>query len=323
MVKSMKLKYDCMEYLKKQDVPWVEYGVSKFLEKDEATAEEKKKRLFECTEVKETIEIVEQWPEPPLVRHNDVNHPIHKAHLLLEMGLDSTDKVLQDLANKIFEHQNEEGVFLSLLRVPESYGGAKEAHMDWLMCDLPLLIHFLLAVGYKGDERVQKGIRFLISKGEDNGWRCCGSIRKFRGPGRKTDYCPIGSLWSLQVFSLLPEYHNEKFVENAIDSICSHWRNTKERKIYMFAMGTDFKKLKYPNHWYDIIHVVQVLSKFEYAKQKEAYNEMLAVILNKQKEDGSFIPESQFTGYKGWDFGQKKISSPTLTLTIAKLAADI
>ena len=69
-------------------------------------------------------------------------------------------------------------------------------------------------------------------------------------------------------------------MKNAIDSICSHWKNTKERKIYMFAMGTDFKKLKYPNHWYDIIHVVKVLSKFEYARQQEAYDEMLAVILN-------------------------------------------
>lgn len=319
----MKLKYDCMEYLKRQNEPWVEYGISKFLEQDENVAIEKKKRLLECDEVKKTVEIVEQWPEPPLVRHNDVNHPIHKAYLLLEMGLDRSDKVMQDLANKIFENQNEEGVFLSLLHVPEAYGGAKEPHMDWLMCDFPLLIHFLIALGYKEDERVKKGIQFLISKAEDNGWRCSGSVNKFRGPGRKTDYCPVGSLWSLQVFSLLPEYHNKEFVKNAIDSICNHWINTRERKIYMFGMGTDFKKLKYPNHWYDIIHVVQVLSKFEYARQQAAYNEMLSIILEKQNEDGSFIPESQYTSYKGWDFGQKKMSSPTLTLAIARLEANI
>lgn len=319
----MKLKYDYMDYLKKQKQPWVECGIKRFLEKNESGAEEMKKRLLSCDEVKKTIEIVEQWPEPPLVRHNDVNHPIHKAHLLLEMGIDGKEKVIQNLARKIFENQKDEGVFLSLLHVPESYGGAKEPRMDWLMCDFPLLIHFLIVAGYKEDERVKRGIQFLVSKAEDNGWRCSGSVSNFRGPGRKTDYCPIGSLWALQVFSLLPEYHDEEFVKNAIDSICDHWKHTKERKIYMFAMGTDFKKLKYPNHWYDIIHVIKVLSNFEYAKTQESYNEMVSILLDKQNEDGSFTPESIYIGYKGWDFGQKKLPSPTLTLAIAILAGTI
>lgn len=319
----MELKYDYMQYLENQKLPWVEYGIRKFLKKEENISEEVKKQFYSCDEVKKTIEIVEQWPEPPLVRHNDVNHPIHKAHLLLEMGFDGTEKVMQDLAQKILENQNKEGEFLSLLHVPEAYGGAKEPRMDWLMCDLPLLIHFLLSVDYKDDDRVKKGIQFLISKVEDNGWRCSGSVSKFRGPGRKSDFCPIGSLWALQVFSLLPEFHNENFIINAIRSICNHWKNTNERKIYMFAMGTDFKKLKYPNHWYDIIHVLKVLSRFEYARQQESYNKMLSVLLEKQNDDGSFTPESIFTGYKGWDFGQKKLPSPTLTLVIAKLAESI
>jgi len=33
----------------------------------------------------------------------------------------------------------------------------------------------------------------------------------------------------------------------AIDAICNHWAIRKERKIYIFGMGTDFKKLKYPS----------------------------------------------------------------------------
>lgn len=319
----MKLKYDCKEYLMGQKQPWIEYGVKKFLEEDKSGIEDLKKKMLHCDEVLKTIDIVKQWPEPPLVRHNDVNHPIHKAHLLLEMGIGGEESIIKDLAEKILEAQNDEGIFLSLLHVPESYGGAKEPRMDWLMCDFPLLTHFLIQAGYKEDKRVQDGIRALISKVADNGWHCGGSVSKFRGPGRKTDYCPIGSLWSLQVFSMLSEYHDEMFVKNTIDSICEHWKYTKERKIYMFAMGTDFKKLKYPNHWYDIIHVIKVFSNFKYAKAQEEYKEMLDVLLDKQNIDGSFTPESVYTGYKGWDFGQKKVPSPTLTLAIAKLANQL
>lgn len=319
----MKLKYDCKEYLMGQKQPWIEYGVNKFYGEDEGGIEDLKKRMLQCDEVLKTIDVVKQWPEPPLVRHNDVNHPIHKAHLLLEMGIGGEENIIKELAEKILEAQNDDGIFLSLLHVPESYGGAKEPRMDWLMCDFPLLIHFLIQAGYKEDKRVQAGIRALISKADDNGWRCGGSVSKFRGPGRKTDYCPIGSLWSLQVFSMLPEYHDEIFVKNAIDSICEHWKHTKERKIYMFAMGTDFKKLKYPNHWFDIIHVIKVFSYFKYAKAQEAYMEMVDVLLDKQNKDGSFTPESIYTGYKGWDFGQKKVPSPTLTLAIAELADQL
>ena len=36
-----------------------------------------------------------------------------------------------------------------------------------------------------------------------------------------------------------------------------------ERKEYLFGMGTDFRKLKAPLVWLDILHVLDVLSRFK------------------------------------------------------------
>jgi len=91
----------------------------------------------------------------------------------------------------------------------------------------------------------------------------------------------------------------------------------------MFGMGTNFRKLKYPNHWFDILHVIQVLGSFKYAKSQSAFKEMVDIVINKQQQDGSFIPESVYMSYKDWDFGQKKAGSPTLTYAVWKTFNDI
>ena len=87
----------------------------------------------------------------------------------------------------------------------------------------------------------------------------------------------------------------------------------------MFGIGSTFKKLKYPNIWYDILHVVDVLSRFASAIKDERFQEMMSVVNSKQQEDSSFIPESIWKAYGDWSFGQKKQSSPWLTFRIAAI----
>ena len=81
----------------------------------------------------------------------------------------------------------------------------------------------------------------------------------------------------------------------------------------MFYMGTDFKKLKAPAIWYDIVSVTDILSHFESVKSDNRYIEMMSTIKIKQDSDGLFTPEAVFQKFKGWDFGQKKNPSPYLT----------
>jgi hypothetical protein len=257
-----------------------------------------------------------KWPEPSLSRHNDVKHIIHKICLLLDFGLDINDEGISGIVDQILKHQDNKGAFLSTLLIPKAYGGSDEPALQWLMCDFPILLYILVYLGFKENAQVKKAIEFLKNITDENGWHCLGSVEKFRGPGRKADHCPNGTLLALKVFSLLPEYHSESFVTNGIDSILSQWINRKERKIYMFAMGTDFRKLKYPNHWFDIVNICRILSKFEYAKKSGSFVEMLQIINDKQLSNGGFVPETVYTEYKGWDFGQKKEASPSLTYAI-------
>ena len=75
----------------------------------------------------------------------------------------------------------------------------------------------------------------------------------------------------------------------------------------MFYMGTDFRKLKAPAMWYDIVSVTDLLSKHDFVKTDSRFCEMVELIKGKQDADGMFIPESVFQKFKGWDFGHVAI----------------
>ena len=96
-------------------------------------------------------------------------------------------------------------------------------------------------------------------------------------------------------------------------SLLSLWENSLERHPYMFYMGTDFRKLKAPAMWYDLVSVTDVLSHFDFLKTDTRFTEMIDMIKSKQDKNGLFTPEAVYQKFKGWDFGQKKTPSPYLT----------
>ncbi|AMP19878.1 hypothetical protein AZF37_00630 [endosymbiont 'TC1' of Trimyema compressum] len=100
-------------------------------------------------------------------------------------------------------------------------------------------------------------------------------------------------------------------------------KNSLEKHPYMFYMGTDFRKLKAPAIWYDIISVTDCLSRFEYAKKDPRFKEMVEIIKGKQTAEGLFIPESVYQKCKGWDFGQKKVPSPYLTFLCLRILGRV
>ena len=84
----------------------------------------------------------------------------------------------------------------------------------------------------------------------------------------------------------------------------------------MFGIGTEFIKLKYPFIFYDILHVVEVLSRFPWVWKDKRFKEMLSVVESKRNSEGFFTPESVWMAFKGFDFAQKKEPSLTLTLIV-------
>jgi hypothetical protein len=91
------------------------------------------------------------------------------------------------------------------------------------------------------------------------------------------------------------------------------WRNRRERKHYLFAMGSGFEKLKAPFVWFDLLHVLDVLSQIPEIDQREEASAMLAILREKADDAGRFKPESIWMDWRGWDFGQKREPSGWLT----------
>ena len=251
-----------------------------------------------------------------LVRnHKDPELPIHKLLFLLDIGFDTDVPEIQTAIDKIMENRDSNGVYKSLTNIPKHFGGSAEDTFGWCLCDAPLLLYALLKAKVDYEKHIKQGVDYLVAFHKDCGFPCTVSpeFGKFRGPGRKDDPCPYASLIMLKLLSAIPEYRESEVARNTVMSLLSLWESSLERHPYMFYMGTDFRKLKAPAMWYDIVSVAGALSNFEFVKADTRFVEMIAVIKSKQDSDGLFTPESVFQKFKGWDFGQKKIPSPYLT----------
>jgi len=123
----------------------------------------------------------------------------------------------------------------------------------------------------------------------------------------------------LKVLAQIPELQEGKSAKIGVETLLSLWDKSMEQHPYMFFMGTDFRKLKAPLFWYDILHVLDVLSLFKWARKDKRFKEMLKLAASKADDDGRYIPESVWTAWKDWDFGQKKTPSKGLTFFVQRI----
>lgn len=224
------------------------------------------------------------------------------------------------------EHKDPNGVYLSLTNIPKHFGGSGEDIFGWCLCDAPLLLLALLKAGIDYEKHIKQGVDYLVGFHKDlSGFPCTVSqeFGKFRGPGRKDDCCPYASLIMLKLLSATPDYSESDIAVDTAKHILSLWESSLERHSYMFYMGTDFRKLKAPAMWYDIVSVVDVLSHFECIQSDKRFMEMASIIKNKQDSNGWYTPEAVYQKCKGWDFGQKKNPSPYMTYLCYRIFARI
>jgi hypothetical protein len=212
-----------------------------------------------------------------------------------------------------------------VLNIAPRYGGSGQDTWTWMMCDAPTLLYTLLAMGMGADARVQRAVEHLSSLVDDNGWRCAGGreVGKFRGPGRKSDPCPIANVIALKALSLVPDRVYSRATCAGAEMLLSHWQNQGERKFYLFGIGTDFRKLKYPFIWYDILHVVEVLSRFPFVHADSRFGEIMKEITVQADEQGCYTAASIYRAWQGWSFADKKQPSPWLTFLVLRVQKRI
>ena len=219
------------------------------------------------------------------------------------------------------KHQSEQGPFQLPTNVPTHFGGSGKDEWAWALCDAPVVVAALIQLGLSDDKRVQTAIKHMDGLVRDNGWPCTVSpeLGKFRGPGRKDDPCPYATLVMLKVLAHVPELRESKPAKIGAEALLSLWEESKEKHPYMFFMGTDFRRLKAPLFWYDILHVLDVLSHFEWIWKDKRFKQMLNVVESKANPDGQFAPESVWMAWKDWDFSQKKVPSMGLTFFVQRI----
>ena len=261
------------------------------------------------------------WPGPPLKRHNDASHLLHKLVYIADSGLQINDPRLVKIVEKVLQAQSVEGAFQVLVNVSAAYGGTGEDSLAWSLCDAPSVLYALLKFGLREDPRVKVAINHLVKSGGQYGWQCVVSpqLGKFRGPGRKSDPCPYATLISLKALAQVPEHRDCLVCHNGAEALLTLWAHRKERKAYLFGMGTDFAKLKAPLIWYDILHVLEVLTQFPWLHGDSRLQEMLKILEVKADKQGRFTAESVWKAWAEWDFGQKKEPSPYITMLAQRI----
>lgn len=316
-------KADPVDWLLAEDQPWVRYRtLVDLLDRPEDNPDviAARQAMLEHPAVQGLVAEAATWPGYPIKRHNDAKHPLHKLAILADFGLRADDAGMDKVIAAVMAHQSLEGAFQTITLVPKAFGGPGGEMWTWMLCGAPTILYALLSFGLGEHEAVRLAIAHMTSLIRDNGWPCAVSpdLGRFRGPGRKADPCPYVNLIALKALAQAsdgtPALLNSPAARTGAEMLLGHWERRTERKIYMFGIGTTFRKLKYPFIWYDILPVTDVLSRFPFARRDPRLREMVEVILSKQDDQGRFTPESVWMAWKGWEFGQKKAPSPWITL---------
>ncbi len=302
--------------------PWVRYRtlldlLDRPADDPEVTAA--RAEMLAHPQVQALVAELRDWPGPPLKRHNDAKHPLHKLAVLADFGLRADDPGLGEVVERVLSHQSPEGAFTITVQIPPRYGGTGQPQPVWMLCDAPTTLYALLVMGLGEHLAVGRAVKHLTGLIEDNGWRCLSSFPGgFRGPGRKADPCPYVNLIGLKALSLVPGQRDGPAARTAAEMLLGHWQRQTERKMYLFGIGTDFRKPKYPLVWYDVLHFAEVLTRFPWLRDDPRLGQIMDTLAAQADDEGRFTARSVWRAWKEWDFGQKKSPSPTVTLVAAR-----
>jgi hypothetical protein len=315
---------DTTKWLLGSQEPWTRYRtLVDLLERpeDDREVEAARAEMVAHPLVKGLMDDAATWPGFALKRHNDAKHPLYGLSALADFGLRAGDAGMAPAIEAVLAHQSAEGAFQTKLRLYRRFGGLDGERWTWMACDAPTLLYALLSFGLEEDERVQRAVRHLADLAEEDGWRCRASeeLGTFKGPGKREDPCPMANVYALKALSLAAGLVNSPATRAGAEMLLWHWGPDCQRKLFLFGIGTFFRRLKYPFVWYDILHVVDVLSRFPFVHDDPRFQEMVETITEQADDQGRYTAASMYRAWKGWSFADKKSPSPWLTFLVLRI----
>lgn len=308
--------------------PWTRYRTLLDLlacPESELETDAARRDMIQHPQVRTLIAAAAGWGERALTRHNDAAHPLYALSTLADFGLRASDPGMAEIAEKALARQSPEGAFQTLLFIPAAFGGSNDDLWSWIACDAPTLLYALASFGLGDDVRVQRSAQHLAGQSAENGYRCtaAAALGRFHGPGRRQDPCPVANVYALKALSLFPKHRQEPAVQHAAEALLDHWARRKEKKYYLFGMGTDFRKLKYPYVYFDILHVLEALSRYPFVHADARFKEILAAVTSQADGLGRCTAGSMYQSWKGWSFADKKTPSPWLTFLVQRIVQRV
>jgi hypothetical protein len=292
--------------------PWVEYRTRvDLLEQPEDTPEVIRSRqaMLEDPQVKSLIVELADWPGNPTTGVSKAIHPLNKLVFLADIGLTATDPGVREIIDKILSNRSPEGAFTL---APGN---------SWKLCDFPSILYALVKMGMGEDARVRKAVDYMAGFSFENGWPCVMSreLNWFVKPDPGDDPCPIVNVIALKTLALLPEWQNSKAARDGAFTLLDLWEERRKRRPNLFGMGKRFSQLKAPFVWYDILHVLDVLTQFSFILEDGRLIEMINVVGEKADPNLRFTIESASNGWEEWEFGQENKPSRWLTLLVHRI----
>ena len=290
--------------------PWVRYRTRIDLvqsQKNDVLVESDYNAILRDKRIIKLFADLEKWPGKGIKNHSDDKLLLHKLTFLADIGFTIDHKPIQDIVDNIKKFKSNEGPYQVLLNLPDKKGGSVKNKYGWILCDAPSILYSLVKFGLEDDDSVQNALHFLILKVKNNGWGCSASnaIEKtFHGPGKTSDPCPYSNLLMLKVLAQSKTWKYSNACHKGTETLLDLWDNSYSKHPFLFKTGSDFRKLKAPMIWYDILHVADVLSQFEWVRNDPRFLDMINIITTKTNSNSQYTSESIWDTWKNWEFGQ-------------------
>lgn len=264
----------------------------------------------------------------------------NRLNLLADMGVTHGDFPAVDaLLEALTATQDRTGRFRprATATSPQTHAGASPR------CEHNAVTEVLLRFGLGHDPRVAKAVARLSSDirtgNQGHGWCCTPEKRTLSGLTRKLDVCPQIDLEGVRAFAMLPAHQRPRTARDAARTPLEIWRRRPQERPYQFGHGYQFKTVRWPSFWYDVLGVVDAVGRFPELwngpeareEDRRAVAELAACLIAYNTDSqGRVKPRRVHRGYERFSFADKSAASPFATarvlaalVRVADLAEEI